>query len=557
MGHRRGSPLWQDAPMSVTFRVDDVARAPEPLPTRRLGDAVGEVLALGGDPELSVVDHGPTHALLGAVHLAFAGHRPLVLSPDAVWLTIAEGVAQHVRLHAEALRPRLVRHAGKKRLEVPWDGPMPEDAASWAAIVAAFRDTIAGEVGAGRARLFECDFSTTTDVERVASQVVLMDVFAPYFDYYLYCICGIPEITLLGTVEDWRRIRARIDVLAELDLGFWTRSLSPICDHFVLAASGQADIAFWRRIYKPLDAYGGEVITGWIARLYPYLSGEGRVARQNALLDLPLDEPRDVTPEGERALQLVGVRSSEVPAGPSTARVHVVDQVRGARAEVALDGGVLAVAQDAAGRLAPVCGWALRRRPPAIASVVERIREGHAFVAAPERDARAMDRLCGPADFVGLYSELEEATLFAATRPWRIRPPREHERVLFPCPYGQTKDTLRFLDLPDGTFLAAALVESRSFLVRGRIDALEPLPPPKNEDRHSPEAIQPLPRERRSRQPVAEVSIIRAPLSEILAAALAAEGAPDLPEDGRLVDVLPDHLLEPVPPPRPRKRKRS
>ncbi|WP_272427393.1 DUF4419 domain-containing protein [Polyangium jinanense] len=45
------------------------------------------------DPDLPVVDHGPTHALLGAVHLAFAQHRPLVLSPDAVWLTIAQGVA--------------------------------------------------------------------------------------------------------------------------------------------------------------------------------------------------------------------------------------------------------------------------------------------------------------------------------------------------------------------------------------------------------------------------------------------------------------------------------
>jgi Domain of unknown function (DUF4419) len=35
-----------------------------------------------------------------------------VLSPDAVWLTIAQGVAQHVRMNAEELRPRLVNHGG-------------------------------------------------------------------------------------------------------------------------------------------------------------------------------------------------------------------------------------------------------------------------------------------------------------------------------------------------------------------------------------------------------------------------------------------------------------
>ena len=62
------------------------------------------------------------HPLLSAVARAFADHRPLVLSPDAVWLTIAQGVAQHVRLHAEELRPRLVRHAGRKRLNVIIDG---------------------------------------------------------------------------------------------------------------------------------------------------------------------------------------------------------------------------------------------------------------------------------------------------------------------------------------------------------------------------------------------------------------------------------------------------
>lgn len=55
---------------------------------------------------------------------------------------------------------------------------MPADAAAWATIVAAFRERLADEVGGGRARLLECDFSTTTEVERVASQIVLMDVYS-------------------------------------------------------------------------------------------------------------------------------------------------------------------------------------------------------------------------------------------------------------------------------------------------------------------------------------------------------------------------------------------
>jgi fructose-1,6-bisphosphatase/inositol monophosphatase family enzyme len=72
---------------------------------------------------------------------------------------------------------------------------------------------------------------------------------------------GIPSITLTGTVADWQQIRERVDVIAELDLAAWCRSLAPIADRFVRAAAGDVDVAFWRRIYNPADAYGGEVIS--------------------------------------------------------------------------------------------------------------------------------------------------------------------------------------------------------------------------------------------------------------------------------------------------------
>ena len=91
------------------------------------------------------------HPLLSAVARAFADHRPLVLSPDAVWLTIAQGVAQHVRLHAEELRPRLVRHAGRKRLNVTIDGACRSDADAWAHLTESFAKLLAAEVERRRA----------------------------------------------------------------------------------------------------------------------------------------------------------------------------------------------------------------------------------------------------------------------------------------------------------------------------------------------------------------------------------------------------------------------
>ena len=57
-----------------------------------------------------------------------------------------------------------------------------------------------------------CDFSTTSAI-RTASQVALMETFSSYFTYAVNCICGIPRITIEGTLDDWQLIRARIEVI--------------------------------------------------------------------------------------------------------------------------------------------------------------------------------------------------------------------------------------------------------------------------------------------------------------------------------------------------------
>jgi hypothetical protein len=73
-----------------------------------------------------------------------------------------------------------------------------------------------------------CDFSTTTAAIRTASEVVLMDCYSSYFTYAMNFICGIPKITLLGSLDDWQRIRARIEVLETLRSRMVGRS-SPPC----------------------------------------------------------------------------------------------------------------------------------------------------------------------------------------------------------------------------------------------------------------------------------------------------------------------------------------
>ena len=49
---------------------------------------------------------------------AYAEHRPLVLSPDMIWVLISQGFARYVNAHPEQLRDQLVNHSGKMDLVV-------------------------------------------------------------------------------------------------------------------------------------------------------------------------------------------------------------------------------------------------------------------------------------------------------------------------------------------------------------------------------------------------------------------------------------------------------
>ncbi|MFD0599693.1 hypothetical protein ACFQZ4_51340 [Catellatospora coxensis] len=63
----------------VTFPVDDVTPAAEPLPTQPMRELFPEALAFGGDPDQAVLRPDDVHPLLSVVSRAFREHRPLVL----------------------------------------------------------------------------------------------------------------------------------------------------------------------------------------------------------------------------------------------------------------------------------------------------------------------------------------------------------------------------------------------------------------------------------------------------------------------------------------------
>src|SRR5262249_19608927 len=153
----------------------------------------------------------------------------------------------------EELRPRLVRHEGRARIDVIRDDFVkgsPEN--PWPEVFAEFSARVRDHVGPAL-DLFLPDFSTTGPVERAAAEVVLLEAMRSYFQVVLHTRCGIPAIALEGTAEDWEALADPAGAFADFGLGAWIATLAPILRQFARAARGDVEPAFWRSLYKLND----------------------------------------------------------------------------------------------------------------------------------------------------------------------------------------------------------------------------------------------------------------------------------------------------------------
>lgn len=306
------------------------------------------------------------HPLIDAVHVAFSQHRPLTLSPDDIWLVIAQGFSHHIAENADVLRHLLVRHRGRHQLVATVADLSP---ASFKHAISSFSTQIREATHPVLHETLVCDFSTTTPAIRTASEVTLMDSFSSYFAYVMYCVCGIPKIAIEGSLDDWQRIRARIEVLETYGLAWWISRLRPILDEFVLAASGHPTLEFWKAIYKPAESYGGHAVTGWITDLFPYL-GDAPKRRRNHVFQherrdwaLTIDEGVSTHPLFS-PLASKGVGPASFPSGLSSVPVKVQFK-SGSKSDMDLVAGFFAVKQSPSDlAVSPVIGWSVAEPAP-------------------------------------------------------------------------------------------------------------------------------------------------------------------------------------------------
>ena len=200
--------------------------------------------------------------LFAAVLTAYNNHWKLRTSPDDWWFCVIKRIACAIDKNAmkESVRKMFVNHQGKKTIEVE----VPDDSIytvdySW------FFDQIAKGVKENiKVPEFvdgvTADFGTTTAVQKIVSQITLMNSVQEFFEFGMKCGCGIPAVEMLGTEDDWRKLNSKLKVLRTL--------LEPIQNELDLSSE------WWGVVEKVfsnlLATYQGCPVSEWWSHIMSY-----------------------------------------------------------------------------------------------------------------------------------------------------------------------------------------------------------------------------------------------------------------------------------------------
>ncbi|RIA99316.1 hypothetical protein C1645_747404 [Glomus cerebriforme] len=226
-----------------------------------------------------------SHGFIATVLEAYNHHQHLRITPDDVWLTIAQGVSHHINLNADKYK-HLFLQSRRRRNQISINASGIFDKERWSKrIVGNWPECVRllTEVADKQMKkmdlikLLECDYSTSTTTSITASRIVLLNPLQTNSQTNIDWTCGIPKITLEGSLEDWKSIQEKIKILrkSSLDLDFWLNRLEPIIWQLVATYRGDVNERFWKRIAHELSGdccmpQTPLTLSGWITTFLPY-----------------------------------------------------------------------------------------------------------------------------------------------------------------------------------------------------------------------------------------------------------------------------------------------
>ena len=264
------------------------------------------VTAVGSEETIySIGDCG----LFAAVLTAYNNHWKLRTSPDDWWFCVIKRVACAIDKNAkkEPVRKMFVDPEGKKTIEV-----VVPDTSIYTVDYSWFFDQISNGVRENIkvpefADGMTADFSTTTTVQNIVSQITMMTSVQEYFRFGVKCGCGIPAVEMLGTEDDWSKLKSKLKILrtllepieSDLDLpSEWWDVIEKVFSNLLATYKGSAVSEWWSHIMSYENVYASGMFfvpgeyryKGWITEFLEGKKHAMDIERMTSgLVSVPID----------------------------------------------------------------------------------------------------------------------------------------------------------------------------------------------------------------------------------------------------------------------------
>ncbi|KAN0019407.1 hypothetical protein ACTFIU_002615 [Dictyostelium citrinum] len=252
---------------------------------------------------------------------AYNYHYHLVIRPENIWMAILSQFSFYINKHQKQLRNKFVDfnqddNNEKKILQVYTDYPILEvDGSSGSSsssnskiqfekLINDMVNEICKNIKDPSIRDWIIpSFSTTTQSDKIIFSSVLMSTLKKDFIYRYGCKCGLPKVTLLGTVDDWIQLKERSLKLKEFNISnnenlmnkWLDNYLLEILDNFIESSNGKPNKTWWNQIIDFREQSGSSVLSGWLSAFC--LFQDDGTFEDNAHLDCPQLYPETKWPK--------------------------------------------------------------------------------------------------------------------------------------------------------------------------------------------------------------------------------------------------------------------
>jgi hypothetical protein len=230
---------------------------------------VPSVIAYHGG-EFNTKMEGVQPGWLGLLAEAYSRHEKVRIAPHDLWFIVMTELAREVMRAPETYRTLFTSSTEKQLITVP-TGDITT--ISVERLVEELESKVLVPV-----QLFIPGLSTASSDVYAALCATFCDMVQSYYNYGTFC-CGIPEIEVTGTPEDWAMLAANCGTIKDLfhrvdapaNVTDYMARVGRLFTHITGdVATGEPDMEFWKGIFtaKNVGSGGQLQITGWVKDLY-------------------------------------------------------------------------------------------------------------------------------------------------------------------------------------------------------------------------------------------------------------------------------------------------